>query len=518
VAELFLDGIDLTQTEVLNAVIQNLAVAPSTPMEGQLYYDTAFEKLGLRKAATWAYLGVGDVSTVSVVNANGFAGSVATATTTPAITITTTVTGLLKGNGTAVSAASAGTDYEVPITFSTGLTRSTNTVTVNPTQNITRLSNLTSNGLVATSGGDGTLGVDTTAYAPIASPTFTGTPAAPTAAAGTSTTQVATTAFVTNAVSVLSQGLDPKPTAYVATAAALPAATYANGTSGVGATLTGDANGQLTVDGVALTAGDVGRWVLVKNQAAGLQNGLYKVTAPGDAGTPFILTRAPEMDTAAEFPGAYVIVEDAGTANANSFWVCTNTGDPTVGTTAVTFSQLNGATQLVQGTGISISGNTVSLASGVATPGTYYGGVTVDTYGRVTAGNADLTAADGIAVRTAAGSYTARSVSQGAGISVTNGDGVSGNPTVAVNFGSVCKKYGALIGNGSSTSFTVNAATHGCTPETVTGKYCLAVQLYDASTGGRVYSSVSVDRTSGDVTLTFAVAPSSNAYFVVIIG
>ena len=55
--------------------------------------------------------GAGTVTSVSVVSANGFAGTVATATTTPAITLTTTITGLLKGNGTAVSAAVANTDY-----------------------------------------------------------------------------------------------------------------------------------------------------------------------------------------------------------------------------------------------------------------------------------------------------------------------------------------------------------------------------------------------------------------------
>lgn len=103
--------------------------------------------------------GSGSVTTVSVVSANGFAGTVATPTTTPAITLTTTITGLLKGNGTAISAAVAGTDYEVPLTFSTGLTRTTNTVTVNTSQNIATLSNLTSNGLVTTSGSTGALSV-----------------------------------------------------------------------------------------------------------------------------------------------------------------------------------------------------------------------------------------------------------------------------------------------------------------------------------------------------------------------
>jgi len=60
--------------------------------------------------------GGGGVTTVSVASANGFAGSVATPTTTPVITISTSVTGILKGNGTAISAATAGTDYLVPTT------------------------------------------------------------------------------------------------------------------------------------------------------------------------------------------------------------------------------------------------------------------------------------------------------------------------------------------------------------------------------------------------------------------
>ena len=62
----------------------------------------------------------GSVTSVSVVSANGFAGTVATPTTTPAITLTTSITGILKGNGTAISVAVANTDY-VPL--STVLTK-----------------------------------------------------------------------------------------------------------------------------------------------------------------------------------------------------------------------------------------------------------------------------------------------------------------------------------------------------------------------------------------------------------
>ena len=60
----------------------------------------------------------GTVTTTSVVSANGLAGTVATATTTPAITLSTTVTGMLKGNGTAISAGTAGTDYMTPANVS----------------------------------------------------------------------------------------------------------------------------------------------------------------------------------------------------------------------------------------------------------------------------------------------------------------------------------------------------------------------------------------------------------------
>ena len=72
--------------------------------------------------------GSGSVTTVSVVSTNGFTGTVANATTTPAITITTSITGVLKGNGTAISAATSGTDYSVGTSaLATGILKSTTT-------------------------------------------------------------------------------------------------------------------------------------------------------------------------------------------------------------------------------------------------------------------------------------------------------------------------------------------------------------------------------------------------------
>ena len=80
----------------------------------------------------------------------------------------------------------------------------------------------------------------------------------------------------------------------LATTAALPANTYNNGTSGVGATLTANANGALSVDST-LTV--VGYRVLVKNEVTQANNGVYTVTQVGSAGTPYILTRATDFDT-----------------------------------------------------------------------------------------------------------------------------------------------------------------------------------------------------------------------------
>src|SRR3990167_7270349 len=105
--------------------------------------------------------------------------------------------------------------------------------------------------------------------ADLVSPTFTGTPTLPsgtiatTQASGTNGTSLATTAFVQAATAAVISGLDWHEKVVVATAAALPACTYANGTAGVGATLTADGVGALTVDGVAMDT--VGYRIVVKD-------------------------------------------------------------------------------------------------------------------------------------------------------------------------------------------------------------------------------------------------------------
>lgn len=127
-------------------------------------------------------------------------------------------------------------------------------------------------------------------------------------------------------------GLDPKPSVKFATAAALATSTYSAGV------LTASANGALAVDGNSPVAGDR---ILVKNEVAGANNGIYVVTSAGDASHPWVLTRAADMAAWTQVPGASVIVEQ-GTANADTGWICTADQAGAMGTTAIAWSEFFG--------------------------------------------------------------------------------------------------------------------------------------------------------------------------------
>jgi len=199
-------------------------------------------------------------------------------------------------------------------------------------------------------------------------------------------------------VDTVSQGIHTHTSARLATAAALPTSTYSNGTGGINATITGTANGALSVDSVAVAVDDR---ILVKNQANAFENGMYVVTATGGASAVFVLTRSTDMNQDVEFPGSFEFVEE-GTVNADNGYVVTTNLPITIGTTGITWTQFSGAGQITAGTGLTKSGNTIDVATAsasrivvnadsidLATTGvsaSTYKSVTVDTYGRVTAG------------------------------------------------------------------------------------------------------------------------------------
>lgn len=185
-----------------------------------------------------------------------------------------------------------------------------------------------------------------------------------------SSTDAANKAYVDNSV----QGLTQKPTAMAATAAALPTNTYSNGTAGLGATLTASANAALVVDGYTVAVGDV---ILVKNEATQANNGLYTVTATGSGSAAYVLTRSTDMATSGEYQGAFIPVGPDGTANKNTIWLCGNTAAPTVGTTAITFTQIAAPSSYSAGNGLTLASTTFSAVAdtGITVSGT---GIKVD--------------------------------------------------------------------------------------------------------------------------------------------
>ena len=147
-----------------------------------------------------------------------------------------------------------------------------------------------------------------------------------------------------NYVDTTVQGIDWK--------ASVKAATTAN------VTLASDLENGDVLDGVTLATGNR---VLVKNQSTGSENGIYVVASSGAP------TRSTDCDIAAELTSNFAVFVEEGTLNADQGYVLTNDGAITVGTTALTFTQFTGLGQIVAGTGLDKTGNTLDIDSTVVT-------------------------------------------------------------------------------------------------------------------------------------------------------
>lgn len=179
-----------------------------------------------------------------------------------------------------------------------------------------------------------------------------------------SANDAATKTYVDAAISVSQEGLIVKDSVHAATVAALPSVTYNNGASGVGATLTATANGVIpTIDGATLA---LNSRLLVKNQVAALQNGIYKVTQVGTVGTPFILTRTTDFDNSPSSEvraGARTWVA-TGTTNGGQAYVMNVEGTIIIGTTAITFTLYSDTSGIVAGLGLTKTGNVIDAGAG----------------------------------------------------------------------------------------------------------------------------------------------------------
>ena len=211
----------------------------------------------------------------------------------------------------------------------------------------------------------------------------------------TSSGDAATKAYVDNTTA----GLNFHAAVHAATTANLDA-TYNNGTSGVGATLTANANGALVIDGHTLNASER---VLVKNQTAGLENGIYVVTSTGDVSNPYVLTRATDADNSPAGEVAYgdfTFVQN-GSTNAGFGYIVNTTGTITIGTTAISYTQFNAGQVVVAGNGlteatpgtlsidtsVTVDLNTAQTLTNKTITGTFSGNITGNVTGDVS-GNA----------------------------------------------------------------------------------------------------------------------------------
>lgn len=287
----------------------------------------------------------------------------------------------------------------------------------------------------------------------------------------------------------------------LATTTALAAYTYNNGSSGVGATITANANGALSIDSV-LTV--VGNRVLVKNETSTNEpyNGVYTVTQVGSAGTPFILTRATDFDT----PGNGVDQIDAGdfflitagTVNANTSWVQQTPLPITVGTTGIVFSQFGAAgVTYTAGTGLTLAGTVFSITNTAVAAASYGSASAVGTF--TVNAQGQLTAAADVSIAIAGSQITSGTIDSGR---------LSGSYTGITGVGTLtagtwnATAIGAAYGGTGLTSYTIGdiiyasgTTTLAALPDVATGNVLLSGGVGVAPAWGKVDLTAAVSNT-----------------------
>lgn len=548
--------LDFGKNEIRNAVAQNLGSAPASPSDGQFYYDNVVPGFRARVNGAWITLGAGSAAATTgaqgvVQLAGDLAGAGTTASAplignasqlvngsvgTPAVrfaasqttglySATTDQVDLAAGGQQVFHSTSSATTLPKATTLSNGATITTGGLTVSAGGITVTLGGLTVSGgttAVQALTAAGSIGANGGLVVGSAQTIDLGANRATNGATPSAASDLTTKAYV----DALVTGLSPKPAARVATNA--ETLTIAAG-SVTG--LTG-----LTVDGVTVAIGDR---VLIANAPASTgaaagpgyanfttqpSNGLYIVTGTT---TNITLSRDSALSGANGPAGAFVFV-DAGAAAQAGFTVSTptvNTGF-TYGTNNVAWTQFSGAGEITAGTGLTKSGNTISLTTPVGAPNGGLGVASPSAHGVLIGEGASAVVSlvggtSGIPLLAGGGaadpSFAALSLS-GAGVTGTLPIGNGGtNATTATaartNLAASGIDTHVITGDSSTTSFTW---TPGFTPKTA-GAFGLT--LVNTTTGAVEIADLTINQGTNQITIAFGFAPATGTnYNLVAVG
>lgn len=503
-ARKFLTSLDLTKNELQNAVVQNLPSAPSSPLDGQIYYDSSTDILYYFNGNGWINAGGISVGT--------FGGRPAAAASNSGTFFYATDRNLVYySSGTAwtqVDNFGATVVSETSYGQSSAIGTSYEYARADHTHGTPPLTNLTPQAITATSGsvGSGTAPAredHVHNFTPGNFPVSTfGVPTSNTSWNSYKITNLADPtsaqdAATKNYVDGVAQGLNIHDQVDIASTTNI-VGTYNDGTAdasgglGIGAYFAVTATGPLVIDGHTVV---VNERVLLKNQTDAKQNGIYVVTTAGAVGVSAVLTRSTDANNRVPgqvSAGDFVFVT-GGSTLASTGWTQVAEGTATTPLGAIKLGVDNISFTQFSGTG------TYTASAGVLLTGTNFTFNPLSTGGLQT----DSTHAS-IKLPTDSGLGTTSS-----GLAVGAGDGITvSGGLVSVTAGYTARKYATAIGNGVATTYTV---THSLNTRDVT------VTIYDATTYAEVSADI-IHATTTTVTVTFALAPASNAYRVVVVG
>jgi hypothetical protein len=326
-AKQFGSQVDLQQIPVLNLVPYKSGTAPSTPVTGQLWWDSTNGQLKVCTNATgpvWTQCDNVTGGTASNVT-DGDKGDI-----TIASGVWTIDTGVVTSAKILDGTVALGDLAFTPITTAT-------TATGDLTGTYPALT-VANNAITSAKIADGTIVITDTGTSFTLDSLATTRPAI--AAVNLNSNRIfsladpsgAQDAATKNYVDNVAQGIDAKFSCKAATTANI--------------TLTGTQ----TVDTVALVANDR---CLVKNQTSVPTNGIYSVQSGA-------WTRVTDMDAWTEVPGAFTFVEQG--TQADTGWVCTADQGGTLGTTNITWTQFSGAGNYSANNGLTLTGTVFDVA------------------------------------------------------------------------------------------------------------------------------------------------------------